>query len=80
MTIPVVATFDYLKSIKREEIKGIFLVFTALPFREKQNTCLFEKVANLKLDTITVDGGNSFRSGTDAVKMADHFEKRRRNK
>jgi 3-hydroxy-3-methylglutaryl CoA synthase len=70
VTMAVEAVIDCLKDIDRKNIDGLYFASSTAPFREKQCAAIIAAAADLEREIVTIDFGNSLRSGTNALKAA----------
>ena len=66
ITMAVAAALDCLKGCARDEIGGLFLSSTTLPYLERQNAAICAAALALRPDIRTADFGASLKSGTSA--------------
>ena len=78
ITMAVAAALDCLKGCDRDEIGGLSLSSTTVPYLERQNAAICAATLALRPDIRTADFGASLKSGTtalisacDAVKAGD---------
>ena len=78
ITMAVAAALDCLKGCTRDEIGGLSLSSTTVPYLERQNAAICAAALALRPDIRTADFGASLKSGTtalisacDAVKAGD---------
>ena len=69
-TIAVEAAIDCLNSIDRRQIDGLFFASTTLLTKKNRSSSLVATAVDLGDEITQVDFGNSFRAGTNAMKMA----------
>jgi len=72
LTMAVEATTNCLKGVDRQRIDGLYFASTTPAYREKQSASIIAKVLDLRRDVVTADITNSLRSGTSALRSAEH--------
>ena len=70
LTMAVEAGRDCLRGIDPKTIDLLYFASTTFPYREKQSAATIAVALDLKRDLLTVDFGNSLRSGTNAIQSA----------
>jgi len=70
LTMGVEAALDCTKEVAKESIDGLFFASTSSPYKDKQSAATIAMVLGLSENTITMDFGGSFRSGTNALRAA----------
>lgn len=70
ITMAVAAGIDCLRGFSREEVDGLFLGSTTLPFAERQGATLVASALDLPENTRTADLGGCHRAGTGALLAA----------
>ena len=70
VTMATEAVLDCLSSTAPEEVDGVFLASTTLPYKEKQMSSLIATVLDLPRTARTADFANSLRCATTAMKSA----------
>jgi len=70
ITMAVGAGLDCLQGWVKEEIDCLYFASTTPPYALKQSASIISAACNLRGDINTADFGNSFRSGTNAIRSA----------
>ncbi len=70
LTMAVAAGLDCLGDMDRNEIEGLYVASTTLPYKEKMCATVMASALDLRNDIYTVDCVDSLRSGTAALKLA----------
>lgn len=70
ITMAVAAALDCIKGLDRNQITGLFLASTTLPYREKQSAATVAAAIDLGRESLTIDFANSLRAGTSALLTA----------
>jgi 3-hydroxy-3-methylglutaryl CoA synthase len=70
LTMGVEAALDCTKGVAVERIDGLFFASTSSPYKDKQSAATIAMVLGLNENTVTMDFGGSFRSGTNALRVA----------
>ena len=70
VTMAVAATIDCLRDIDRQNVDGLYLASTTLPYKEKSMATTVASAADLRHDIITMDCTDSLRAGVGALRMA----------
>lgn len=67
ITMAVAAAHDCLKGCVRDEIEGLYLASTTVPYLERQNAAICAAALALRHDIRTADFGACLKSGTTAL-------------
>ncbi len=70
ITMAVAAGLDSLAGIGKDQIDGLYLASTTMPYDEKQGAALVAEVLDVPRQADTVDFSNSLRSATTALRSA----------
>ncbi|MFC1920851.1 3-oxoacyl-[acyl-carrier-protein] synthase III C-terminal domain-containing protein, partial [Chloroflexota bacterium] len=70
LTMGVAAAIDCLGDMDRNEVDGMYVASTTLPYKEKMVATVMAAAVDLRKDIITMDCVDSLRSGTVALRMA----------
>ncbi|MFC2070967.1 3-oxoacyl-[acyl-carrier-protein] synthase III C-terminal domain-containing protein, partial [Chloroflexota bacterium] len=70
LTMAVAAAIDCLGDMNREEVDGMYVASTTLPYKEKMVATTMAAAVDLRKDILTMDCVDSLRSGTGALRMA----------
>ena len=70
ITMSVAAAMDCLKGFARDQVDGLFLGSTTLPYLERQNAAICSAALALRTDIRTADFTASLKSGTTALASA----------
>jgi 3-hydroxy-3-methylglutaryl CoA synthase/NAD(P)-dependent dehydrogenase (short-subunit alcohol dehydrogenase family)/putative sterol carrier protein len=70
LTMAVAASRDCLKGVDKNELDGLYLASTTLPFADRQNAGILAAALNLNRQLVTADFTASLKAGTTALMTA----------
>ncbi|BBO80978.1 hypothetical protein DSCO28_15440 [Desulfosarcina ovata subsp. sediminis] len=70
VTLATEAVLNSLVGVDREEIDNLYFASTRPPYAQKQSASIVAAACNLREDVVSMDVGNSLRSGTLAMRAA----------